>query len=215
MIRGLLFFLSLHSSCSQIRFPEEPASKGKSSSLTAHRATVELPRLKKLLQSIEDEKVEKDQVYTMTDTGFIECAFDSECPPTTPPVWDELNKMEDHVVTSITELSTEVSFCSKSRFFGHVCDIRREPFCEYELGRDHPECQRCNGQSPPQPPCFRYALKSYVDIDQCCSDVFNVTNLEEQETHLKHEDQPSDSKVMPKNISTSNQSPLTILAGKL
>ena len=123
--------------------------------------------------------------------------------------------MEDHGVTSITELSTEVSFCSKSRFFGHVCDIRREPFCEHELGRDHPECQRCNGQSPPQPPCFRYALKSYVDIDQCCSDVFNVTNLEEQETHLKHEDQPSDPKVMPKNISTSNQSPLTILAGKL
>ena len=32
---------------------------------------------------------------------------------------------------------------------------------------------------------------------------------------MKHEDQPSDPKVMPKNISTSNQSPLTILAGKL
>ena len=56
--------------------------------MTARSASVELPRLEKLLQSIEDEKVEKDQVYTLTDTGFIECAFDSECPPTTP-LWDD------------------------------------------------------------------------------------------------------------------------------
>ena len=159
MIHSLVFFLSLHHSCGQIRFPEEPINrgidkrnqqpinKGNTSSLT-----VLVPRLEALLQSIEDEAVEK--VYNLTDDGFIECTLDSDCPPTTPPVWDELTKMEDHGVTSITELSIEVSFCFGKSFFGSVCDIRREPFCAHELGREHPECERCNAQSPPSdPPC--------------------------------------------------------------
>ena len=99
MIHSLVFFLSLHHSCGQIRFPEEAIDKGKTSSLT-----VPVPSLEKLFQSIEDETVEKDKVYNLTDDGFIECTFDSECPPTRPPIWDELTKMEDHGVTSITEL---------------------------------------------------------------------------------------------------------------
>ena len=107
-------------------------------------------------QDAEPQIGEQQQVYTLTKEGYIECTTDADCPPTIPPIWNELTKMEDHGVESITEISIWGSYCSD---FGNdfsnntdnsFCEIRYGSFCKHPLGQNHPECPRCNVSSPDQ-----------------------------------------------------------------
>merc|ERR1712130_281226 len=104
--------------------------------------------------------------YNLTKEGRIECNADEDCPPTIPPTWNKLTKIEDHGVESITEIDIEVSFCSDINSF---CAISNETFCKHPLGREHPECQRCKVSSPPpDPPCFDNARdKTDLRIGAC------------------------------------------------
>ena len=115
---------------------------------------------------------DSDLVFTLNKWGYIECNQDSDCPPAAPPSWEwnDKTKME-YGVSSITEMSINVPFCSQSL---SLCEEKHEPFCGHEYGRSHPECQRCNVLTPlPEPECLDFDLKQLVDIDQCCNDLFN------------------------------------------
>merc|ERR1712130_271577 len=137
-----------------------------------------------------------DPVYFLNKAGHIECNLDSDCPPTARPSWEwnEKTKMENGV-SSITEMSIEVSRCSSAvvdtwgeyRICGpygpwkcdiSLCDVKSEPFCGHQYGRNHPECKRCNVLTPlPEPQCLDYELNKKpkrFDIDSCCRNLFNV-----------------------------------------
>ena len=138
---------------------------------------------------------QEEQVYELTEHGNIACNTDSDCPPTTAPDWDG--------VTSITKISIEESWCSAAEYLGgewiewdkrntSLCHLGTpQSFCEHELGRDHPECQRCNVLTPlPDPPCPKYYV--WPDLDACCQYLFNQTSyddefLEEDEIELRRE----------------------------
>ena len=71
----------------------------------------------------------------------------------------------------------------------NTCDIQQKPFCDHELGRNHPECKRCSAHSPaPNPPCFKYSLCRSPDcggmesrVRECCSGAFNFSVTEKIE----------------------------------
>ena len=101
----------------------------------------------------ECEIKEADLVYYLTKEGSIECKSDSDCPPSAPPSW-EWNKrtMHEYGVSSITQMSIYGSVCAQN-----LCTEKVQPFCSHELGRNHPECLRCNLVTPlPTPRCLDY-----------------------------------------------------------
>ena len=124
----------------------------------------------------------EEHVYELDEDGQILCQTDSDCPPTTTPEWDGR--------APITRLTVEESYCSKSNYppststsvstpSDGVCKFGdAQLFCNHKLGRDHPECQRCNVVYPlPDPPCLKYVGRklSSVDLDDCCHSIFNNT----------------------------------------
>merc|ERR1712130_604358 len=132
-----------------------------------------------------------EKVYSLNKRGHIECNLDSDCPPTARPSWEwnEKTKMENGV-SSITEMSIKVSRCSPAVVdsWGEyhiggpsnisICEVKSEPFCGHQYGRNHPECKRCNVLTPlPEPQCLDYELNKKpkrFDIDSCCRNLFNV-----------------------------------------
>jgi hypothetical protein len=122
----------------------------------------------------------EEQLYELNEGGQILCQTDSDCPPTTAPEWDGWSP--------ITGLTVEESYCSKSNFppspstsvsspTNGVCKLGdAELFCNHKLGRDHPECKRCNVVYPlPDPPCLKYDGTSLFILDDCCHFIFNNT----------------------------------------
>lgn len=123
----------------------------------------------------------EEQLYELDEDGEILCQTDSDCPPTTAPEWNGW--------FPITRLTVKESYCSKSNFppspstsvsspSNGVCSFGdAEPFCNHKLGRDHPECKRCNVVYPlPDPPCPKYkGTEEIMDLDECCHSIFNNT----------------------------------------
>ena len=156
------------------------------------------PQIRQLLQEPREPKepVHPEKVYSLNKGGHIECNLDSDCPPTARPSWEwnEMTKMENGV-SSITEMSIGVSRCSSAvvdtwgeyRICGpygpwkcdiSLCDVKSEPFCGHQYGRNHPECKRCNVLTPlPEPQCLDFELNKKpkrIYIDSCCKNLFNV-----------------------------------------
>jgi len=142
-----------------------------------------------------------EKVYSLNKRGHIECNLDSDCPPTARPSWEwnEKTKMENGV-SSITEMSIKVSRCSPAVVdsWGEyhiggpsnisICEVKSEPFCGHQYGRNHPECKRCNVLTPlPEPQCLDFELNKRpkrIYIDYCCKNLFNVkftTKTEERQ----------------------------------
>ena len=140
---------------------------------------------------------EGEPVYTLTKEGHIECDFDSDCPPTALPNWEwnEVTKVK-YGVKSITEMLVYQPYCApikvvRNEFFLvasdpsniTLCTVKTASFCDHQLGKNHPECQRCNVLTPiPDPQCLDFAQNSEgsrLEIDRCCTDLFNGTLLEE------------------------------------